>query len=113
MAASMALVEKLHPARISCSGFMQRLVAYMMGNVYFDGDLPSDAFVRIEWTSDGYMLLSHVEDGGSMDRFTGVSPSSLRENFRGYLEVAELTEEEHQEATQRFEDAFRISLDTQ
>lgn len=106
------LTEKLHPRRFAgMSGFMERLLAYMMNNVYYEGELPHDAFTGTAWTSEGYLMISHVEDGGLLNRFHGVTPTQLRYNFRKLFDTAELTDAELEEAKLRFFQAFRITLD--
>jgi hypothetical protein len=91
------LAQKLHPARFTAvSGKMAAIVGLILGETFTE-----PAIASIFVTSDNFILAMDEGDIG-YSHFIG-SAADLRRNWDALLDVAELTEEEHAEATRLFD----------
>jgi len=82
-----AIVEKLHPTRIACSGRFTAMLAYILGEQWTD-----PAIVDMVITSDGMLLVGSEYDPLD-DEFVGDS-ADLWANLEGVAQTAGLTARE-------------------
>ena len=94
-AASPELKEKLHPRKVGGSGKWAAVVGYILDEVYTDPSITEMAV-----TSDGHVMAAASNDLG-MNEILG-SETDLQNNWKRYLQAAQLTPEEINQANALF-----------